>query len=275
MRREKSERRREKKDGEGHWLGEGLDGQESLLLELDPFLYRADRTLCQLIKAHFFDLREQGMLPADNKGFALYCPPEDAVGWHIGFLSEFFRLSLLAAERDALQEEVCARFDVEILDSGIPPGREGCYHLFLHSGSSWEDLDRFRSAVRFFRSVLAPGGLCIFLLQGSSEQEEESILWHSGPPTALRSLENGEIFLLEKPAAVSTLNLAEVLPSDEEYLQAFLRRHRAYIGKAAKGACLARMNDEEFSEAYAFQSRQRSALLLRWAASSGTQEKLL
>ncbi|MFN8389103.1 MAG: hypothetical protein U0136_02290 [Bdellovibrionota bacterium] len=265
---------RPRAESEAHWLGEGIDGQESLFVELDPYLYRADRNLCQVIKFFFYELKDSGGLSSD-KPWALLCPAPDAVGWHVGVLAEFFQVSILAPERDELREQVAHRFHAELLDSGIPQGREGLYQLLVHTDTEWEDLERFRASVRFARNAIAPDGRCSFVLRGEIRDEVASIQWGDGSVTELADLTEGRIFLLPTPVMSASLSLPEISPDNDEYLQAFLKRHRDYFGRAARGACLARMADDDFRQAFACEAgAYQAAFLLVWDAEYSSDEKL-
>ena len=262
-------RRRPQEDG--HWLGEGMDGQDSLFFELDPYLYSADRELAQAIRSFYFRLRDSKVFNNGDKPKVLFCPPQDAVGFQLGLLSEFFSVSLLAEERDTIREEACAEFHAELLDTGVPPERHQAYDLILHTGCHFRDLDQLRAALRFARDALAFDGRAIFLLAGYVENGEGIIHWADNSTTACSALESGEVFLVKPPVECIIQPLIANAAQDSDYLGAFLKRHRDYFGRAARGLCLERLKEEEFQIK---RSDEPAVMIVSWDQFNAETEKL-
>ena len=104
-RRVRDSNQSEERFGGKHWLGEGLDGQESLFLELDPFVFRADATICQMARSIYFELT-----PQRERLSALLLPDGEAIGYHLGFLSSMYQVYLAIPEFDELREAAAEEF---------------------------------------------------------------------------------------------------------------------------------------------------------------------
>ncbi len=241
-------------------LERDFEEQQSLFLELDPYIYRADQVLFQVLKSFSFERRTRSEKPR-----ALLCPPNDAVGYQIGALSELFQATLFASDPDSLHDEVVRRFRCELIEDRIPESLGGFFDAVVTTNYGWNSESEFVEAVLTAQMLLTPGGMAVFVLPGLLTPEGGAILWRDGSETKAGAFEAGEVFRLGAAAAAELIPFSEVTEIEDDYLRRFLKRHRDYFGKAALGACLERMRDTEFTAALTGpDSGQRCALVVYW-----------
>jgi len=263
-------KRTDKDEQEFHWLGEGIDGQQTLASELDPYVYRADQTICQKLRASYFE-RGAGA----EKGKLLLCPPDDALGYHMGVLSESYDIFVQTRGWDEFSEEVAEHFKAVLLRDGLPYELNGRLSTILYTNYHWDSLSTFRELVRKALSLLSPEGYAHFLLPGQLLSQGSVVNWDDGSTTNLSEIEQGEVFRLPVPDGVEILPFAAVSSIEDDYLRRFLKRHRSYFGRAALGPCLQRMKESDFYDLLLGpESKTRCAVLCSWSADGDFLEKI-
>lgn len=263
-------KQREKDELEFHWLGEGINGQQALAAELDPYIYRSDQTIFQKLKASYF---ERGA--GEEKGKLLLCPPDDALGYQMGALAEIFDVFIQTRSWDEFSEEVAEHFRVALLRDGLPYELNGRLSNILYTNYRWDSLMTFRELVRKALTLLSAEGYAHFLLPGQIQSQGAVVSWDDGSSTPLAEIEQGEVFRLPVPNGIELLPFAAVASIEDDYLRRFLKRHRSYFGRAALGPCLERMNEVDFHETLlGKESKTKCAVLCSWCLEGEYLEKI-
>jgi len=253
-------RGREHDESDKRSLELDVEEQQSLFLELDPYIYRADQVLLQTLKSFAFEQRF-----GSERGRIILLPPPDAVGYQVGVLSEMFDTALFASDPDGLHDEITRRFRVELIEDRIPPGRFGTFDAVVYTTYAWEALQDFTEAVLTSFTLTAPNGLAAFVLPGMLTTAGASVLWKDGTETDASQFEHGTIFRLPGVSGLEIIPFSEISMLEDDYLRRFLKRHRSYFGKAALGAALERMRDPDFTSTLTEpESSQRCAIIMYW-----------
>ncbi len=266
--RKRAERSQARSDREGdtrHWLGEGENGEDSLLLEFDPYLYVADAQLHRIIASAGHEASG-----GDARPFALYLPASDATGWHLATLSRYFRVSICASTEDPAQEIAADYFAARLCLGEIPEDLVGSCRLVLSTALEWEDLGHFVAAIRDLQQYLTSDGELCLVLPAYSEEGETFLRWRDGA-TPLSSFTGGGLFPLRPPTSATVTPLATVASGETEQLSNFLKRHRDFFGRSVRGNFLQRMEEPDFligSRAVSPQLLEVCVLL--WGAEEGS-----
>ena len=245
-----------------HWLGEGSDGQESLLLDLDPYLFAADAVLCRAAStvAHRYDGDEKRPL-------AMLIPPRGTVSWHIGYLAKKFDLCLWIFEQDEIIEEAAEYFNASIFTGELPDGVAGTIDFLLLTEYSWNSVIEFSGAIRTAGSLLSDSGISCAVLRCWGDNDCPTINWGDGGRSGLRELILGDIFHLPSPDGYTMISLPDVDPSQGHGVTDFLKRHRPFFGKNARELFFERMRDPDFCQFFSAGEDNRHAVaVLNWEA---------
>ena len=242
-----------------HWLDEGVAGQESLRLELDPFLYAADAAVYRIASSVAHRNRDKNARPV-----ALFVPACGGIGWQLGFLSQHYDVVLICDDADAITVAAAEHFNVELCNGAVPSHFEsvGSFYLMtkLRWGSSSELIDELRDA----ESWLHPGGVVAAVFLAKEEGEGPEICWADGSSVPVKQFANGEVFRLPKPSAVQSVALPSVNPCDGALVSKFLKRNRAYFGRGVRELFLERASDPDFSEPFGYDGSINWAVTATW-----------
>ncbi len=266
--RKRADRTHARNDREGetrHWLGEGENGEDSLLLEFDPYLYVADPQLHRIIASAGHEAAG-----GDARPFALYLPPHEATGWHIAALSRYFRVSICASTEDPAQEVAADYFAARLCLGEVPEDLVGGCRLVLSTSMEWEDLGHFVAAVRDLQQYLTADGDLCFVLPAYSEEGESFIKWRDGA-TPVSLFTSGSLFPLRPAQSAITTPLATVAAGETEQLSNFLKRHREFFGRSVRGNFLQRMEEPDFLiGSRAVSPQLLEVCILTWGAEEGS-----
>lgn len=226
------------------WRADPLDGPDSLFFELEPYLYCADATLCQFARTIAFSEHDGGDSPP-----AVLFPPRDGIGWMQGLLSESFQVTVCTPTPEPLLEEVSQQFNTLAVFGAPPEYLLGNTILAIDGESAWPDEDHFVRRLWQAEELLHEDGAFACVVAGRiGENGSAFASWSKGGETPLGELLELEIGRDRLRLKSIELPFAHLLIHREDYLTAFLRRHRAYFGKGVRGACLARMTDVDFRD---------------------------
>lgn len=224
-----------------HWLDEGEQGQESLLLDIDSFLYAADGTICRLAGAAAYDD------PGDpERPFALLLPPHDTVPWQQGVLGRRYRLSVWGSPDDPVSCAAADQFNVNLFAGDPPTVLEGRCTLVLVTEHRFDSPADLRRTVRLLDSCLAAGGSLIAVLRTEIRPEGVLALFRDEAVPVQSLLNDGFAPFTEAPEVI-TIPLHDVSRHGDDYLLAFLKRHREFFGRNMRDALLERMSEPDFT----------------------------
>lgn len=253
--------RRGQTSSERHWLGEGVAGQESLLMELTPALYALDQTLASVAGsvAH---------RAGSEKPFAIFVPPEGTVGWQLGYLSKKFRIYLWSEASDEFVEAAADHFGAKLVEGDLEESIENEVELFVCTSSCWHSEAHFIEGVRDALKYLAPGGSACFVVEGTGAEGDIRLAWDDETETPLRALIEGSLFRLPAVGQVHTASLNENAAGDADSITAFLKRSREFFGRHCRELLLQRLWEPDFGphpvEAAGGEPLERWGVLLVW-----------
>ena len=227
-----------------HWLGEGSLGQESLMGELDAFLFAIDSAI-----AHQASIVARRVPKSEDVPTAVLVPPEGSIGWHLGFLSQFYEVRLWAHESDEVQGLAADHFNARIQSGELRSWLEYAVDLFLFTDTNWQAEFDFTNEVREATSALSDYGSACFVLSGVRVENRLQVCWTSGATRVLDDILEGRIFGLKPPDQHIIVFLKDELnKSTRSNVVQFLKRHQEFFGKDSKGLCLSRMREADFTK---------------------------
>lgn len=245
-----------------HWLEEGELGQESLLLDLDPFLYAADATICRLAGAAAYDD------PGDpERPFGLLVPPHDAIAWQQAVLSRRYRLAVWGDHEDPISEQAADQFKIHLFSADPPEFLQSACSLVLLTDSQWRSAEHLAETLQELDQYVGAGGRLILLLRTELTPDGVTVLFRDGPLALDRLLEL-PLFppFPSTPTAPSeqiTLPLHDLSRSGDDYLAAFLKRHRDFFGRSMRDAMLTRLSEQDFT--IGDRAGSLAATVLQWS----------
>ena len=239
-------RRRPGSDDSGHWLNEGINGEESLLLELDPYLFACDQMLSTLSSsvAHRAETEAKGELP-----FAVLVPPEGSVGWQLGYLSKKFNVYIWADEGDDFLREAADQFGAKVISGDLETELTQPIELFLFT-DDWQTQSEFISSLREARDCLSICGTIGAVLKAKGLAVPERVCWADGDECGVTVLQNGGLFPLTAPSELLYARLSDLRPSEGEAFKGFVKRNRPFFGKNLRELLLSRMEEPEFASTF-------------------------
>ncbi len=226
-------------------LDEAYAEQQNLFFELDPYLFLADSVVCQRSRGLLFQGKNFTRRPP-----ALVFPPDGGAGWYQGFLSDYYTVSVYVAERDPFVDEVTKRCGAVAVSSPLPTYLDGATALVIHAEVEWHGVDTYLSRLATSWQLVDPEGILISVIPGRIDENHNTVAtFLDGTGYTVEELQgmlkfdqDSEVEIVDVPFASADCF------SSEDYLTTFLKRHRSYFGKSARGACLARMADPDFRE---------------------------
>ncbi len=224
-----------------HWLGEGIQGQETLLDDLDPTLYLADSAVSSLITSTALNSDRR-----DRRPQAILVPDQGTIGWHIGFLAKRFDVSVWTGDDDELISETAYRFNAKTFSGDLSEGGLDGVDLVLFSAYSWPDPAEFEAAVEEASGTLLESGQTVFILPIERRAGEAYVRWSASSATRLDTLTVPDDPGRPLPRTVELFWFSEFDPRDSEYLAGFLKRHREYFGKNIRDLMVDRLRSPEF-----------------------------
>lgn len=241
-----------------HWLGLGVEGQQSLLSDIDPYLYVSDAAFCNLIKSiHFGKSRRK------EKTRALLIPPGGRVSWHQAFLAEMYKVYVWAEELDEVQEQAAERFSNEIIDAELPEELYQGLDIIALTNRFWVSEEAFRKALYDSIDLVGEEGTLVSLVACEKKGLGMEIVLSDDLKIEYESLFSG-FAALDRPSQVIEIELSQVSDA-EDYLRNFLKRHKDFFGADSFGPALEAIKaDGIFSLASNPEAKDRYALLLVW-----------
>lgn len=245
---------RRRGDDSNHWLGEGIAGQESLLIDLDPYLYAADpiisKSIAQSARAYSGD---------NARALGVIVTPAEAIPWHIAHMRKWCEVCVCAPDYDPLLEEVVGAFDATLYSNGIPSTLEGKTDLLLFGGGAFRVQSEFWEALDLAERMLSPDGRAHFVLRGKGDADNLHVVFEEEIPCGeLFAHESLDAFKYTEDAASSfrRLGLEHDLGMGE-----FWKRHRDFFGKDVRDLVLSRLYEEEFQHLFTSKDEQWSMVL--------------
>lgn len=254
FRRKPHTARRMSRENWSHWLEQGADGQETLLLDVTPPLLTLDRAICSRATQIAFRLRGDR-----TRRRALVVAPPGVASWQIGFLSKHFEVFVYTPELDPILERISSAFEATLLES-LDELPEHAADLILLLESNWTDSIKFLEAAQFAAEYLSSEGELLSVLFCEELNGHSEVLWSSGAKTEIVALIGRASRLLSQQ-----FRGYESVPIVRSLFQnmagEFLKRHREYFGKNARDLYMSHINDPEFIPDKLI---GRSAVLLAW-----------
>ena len=227
------------KKKEGHWLGHGFDGQDALLLDLDPYLYVLDSQICRVSQQIAFSGEERGLKAVKERPKAAIILGHDLNPWSVGFLSERFDIVLVTEFADPIVEETASRFNAIVLDEEqfyeLEPVID--FALFFNCASEL-DAALIKSAHEI-SNVIVQGGVSLFPLRTKDKLSAEvKSSWLNGT-LGFREFSSIDIY---------QNSFTELKKLPDYGVTEFAKRHRSFYGKEARDLCLKRIYEDDFQE---------------------------
>ena len=236
-------RRRGDSDEESHWLRAGLTGQDSLLFDLDPYLYLVDNLVSKTFSqvTHHYDGENPHAL-------AVIVAPNETVPWQAAFFRSRADVAVCIPDFDPILESAGTELDLSIFLGGLPEKLHGQTDFLLFSGSRWESVESYQNAIETTYAALAPGGRACFVFPGSQSAGAVNVEFVDGDRFSLEKLLSAvrsERFDLIETAVLpfAALRMQPYFGVGE-----FAKRHRGFFGKSARELCLSRLYEEEFQQ---------------------------
>jgi hypothetical protein len=226
--------------GYDHWLGEGVQGQETLLDDLDPTLYLVDSVISSLITSTAL-----GADRRDRRPQAILVPAEGSLGWHVGALAKRFEVAVWTAEDDELISETAYHFNARTFTGDLGEGADDGSELVLFTAYSWPSETEFRQALDEALDTLTENGAAILVLPLEQSPSGPQIRWTGSAATPLAELTNPETDR-DTPRSFEVFWFKGFNPKESEVLGGFLKRHRDYFGKNVRELTLDRLSSPEF-----------------------------
>ena len=245
---------RRRSEDSTHWLGEGLAGQESLLIDLDPYLYAADPIVSKSIaqSAHHYD--------GDNaRALGVIVTPEEAIPWHIAHMRKWCEVCVCAPSYDPLLEEVAHTFDATLYTDGIPAMLEGKADLLLFGGGAFRVQSEFWGAIDLAERMLSTDGKAHLILRGKGNGDELLVAFEEDiPASEIFSHESLDAFQFTEDAAQSFRKLGQ---EHDLGMAEFWKRHRDFFGKDVRDLVMSRLYEEEFQHLFSSREEHFSIVL--------------
>ncbi len=242
-----------------HWLGAGRAGQENLLLELDPKLYVLDQSLAALASAIY-----HSVALIEDKPYALFFSPGEAVGWQLGYLSKFFNVYVYTESADEVSTEAADRFEAKLLRGDFREELEHSIDLCISTSYAWSEPLHLGKMLKSVRQVLSPGGKCCFAFAAEGENENLEIIWGNGNRSCISNSTWREEICVPVPDNVELFCLSDFEP--EVLLPAFSKRNRDFFGKDMRDSFLQRMAEADFKAEFSPQAKPKQwAGLALWS----------
>ncbi len=250
--------RRQREREHNHWLSEGADGQDSLLLELDPYLYCLDQTISTIAASIWHKYEGEATNP-----FGMLVQSEGSVGWHIGYLSQKYNLYVHCEELDPVIEQAAERFGLQLISMENEHELLHGIEFFLYTRTLWTDTSSFSKAVHRAIDLRAPDGTICFALAAEGTRERPVLRWQDGSTNELHEIcRDIELFAAEPPETF-VIPLAETDPFEGLALSAFLKRNRDFFGRDVRDLLVRRMHEADFLDMFSREDgRSRCAVLL-------------
>ena len=249
--------KRTARDRSNHWLGEGSDGQDALFVEVEPGLLTIDHALCKF--ASQFANAYDGY---HTKPLSVLVPPQDAVGFHLGFLHERFDVWLWSANSDDLLESAADHFNAQVIANDLPGSLLGSVDLFVYTDSRWDSAQKFAEELLEISAFLSEAGQCAAVLPVIIESGEGRILWGVDSTTSVADFIKSGVFRLESPSASTVVPFKAINTDPSLTASAFVKRHRGFFGKNSEAFCAARFREQDFLESA--EDETQSRLLAIW-----------
>jgi len=141
-----------------HWLGEGLEGQDTLISEIDADWYSADRQIYSLSQSVFHQIDKRADTP-----HACIWTAEDSIPWHIGWLSNSFRTVVVSDSVDPILESYCVEFRTGMIHPEDIHQSLGMIDFFLFFPKVFSDLTELLNAQQFIEPLLTEVGVGVVL----------------------------------------------------------------------------------------------------------------
>lgn len=247
---------RRRDEDRGHWLGAGLAGQDSLLFDLDPYLYAADSVLSKTISqvAHHYD-------GENGKALIAICPAPETLPWHSAYLRSHCDVCICAPVDDPLLEFVEESFNVTIFSESVPHSLQGQADIVLFTEAHWKNLSTLEESLHIAEELLADDGRALFVLQASGEEPNLTLSWDDPYCETVADLVASRIFSKFKIAFETVVPLATLNAQRDFGVGEFAKRHKDFFGKNARELCLSRVYEEDFQREIA-DSLDRHAVVL-------------
>jgi hypothetical protein len=217
--------RRDPGKGAEHWLGHGVEGQDALLFDLDPYLYALDPVICKIASQVSRYERE------DERGKAAILLGYDLNPWVVGFLAERFDLALVTEFADPIVEETALRFDAILLDEEEFLNIEPCFEFILRFDCARGLEPGLVRTVDLVSDLMLPGGVALFPIIA----ENLNLLPDTLGFRNYTLVETHQVYL---KSLVKDYGVTE-----------FAKRHRSFYGKEARDLCLKRIYERDFQTA--------------------------
>jgi len=222
-----------------HWLGHGLDGQEALLFDLDPYLYALDAHICRVSQQIAFSTDARVSKPSKERPKAAIILGDELNPWSIGFLSEKFDLVLVTDFIDPIVEETADHFNAIILDEEKFYNLEPVIDFALFFNCSAElGRDLIKSAFDI-TNILAIGGVALFPTRTTEILGAEVRANWLSTTLGFKEFDSIEVF---------QTSFSELLKTPDYGVGEFAKRHKSFYGKEARDLCLKRIYEDDFQE---------------------------
>ena len=222
-----------------HWLGHGIDGQEALLFDLDPYLYAFDAQICKISQQIAFSKDERALKSSKERPKAAIILGDELNPWSVGFLSEKFDVVLVTNFIDPIVEETADHFNAIILDE------EKFYELepvfdFILFFNCCSKLDRevIKNAVEV-TNILAPGGVALFPSRTTQILTAEVRASWLSTTLGFKEFESIDVW---------QTSFSELLKIPEYGVGDFAKRHKSFYGKEGRDLCLKRIYEDDFQD---------------------------
>lgn len=229
--------RRESTRNAEHWLGFGIDGQDALLLDLDPYLYVLDSLICRIAQQTAFTVDERFRSEPSERPKAAILLGYDLNPWTVGFLSERFDVALVSDYVDPIVEETADRFNAVLFDDETFYSLEPVFDFVLRFECTQAiDGELLRTASEL-SNVLLPGGRALFPISiKDGKTGEQRAQW----------IKSSLGFREYTTVDVERASFQEIKNLPDFGVGEFARRHRAFYGKEARDLCLKRIYERDF-----------------------------
>lgn len=225
-----------------HWLGEGIQGQETLVDDLDPTLYLADSAICSLITSTALACGSR-----DRRPQAILVPNEGEIGWHIGYLAKRFDVAVWTGDDDELISETAYRFNAKTFSGDLAEQSADGVELILFSAYNWPSVAEFVRGVDEALDCLSENGAAAFVLPLEISPNGALIRWSAEASTPLARLTEPDEAIQALPRSSEVLEFSAFDPRETEVLNSFLKRHREYFGKNIRELVVDRLTSPEFA----------------------------
>ncbi len=220
-----------------HWLGHGIDGQDALLFDLDPYLYALDAQVCRVSQqvAHAAEQR----LSKGERPKAAILLGFDLNPWSVGFLSERFDVVLVTEFVDPIVEETAQRFGALVLGEEEFYGMEPIFDFVLSFSCSSALEPAVIKSIFDVSQILVPEGVALFPFHTTEKLSADVKASWLSSTLGFREYATIEVFQTSFP---------ELKTQPDYGVSEFARRHRPFYGKESRDLCLKRIYEEDFQE---------------------------